>query len=143
MKLGKFSIPLFQHRKNSTKLFLLFLLCQGALCAQAKLDSLYNLWQDQNNPDSTRAIALEEYIYEESFNSQPDSALVLANRLYEFTKEKGYDEGTVDALILRGYVFFRMGNYPNAFSSYEEGLIVSEKINYKLGTADILSLIHI
>jgi tetratricopeptide (TPR) repeat protein len=102
------------------------------------LDSLYSVWQDESKPDSTRAIALEDYIYEESFNSQPDSAIVLANRLYEFTKEKGYDEGTVDALSLKGYVLFRIGNYPKALASYEEGLDMVEKIDYKLGEANIL-----
>jgi tetratricopeptide (TPR) repeat protein len=134
----KFSLPVYHIEKNNICLFFILLLFQITISAQTKLDSLYSVWQDQNKPDSTRAIALEDYIYEESFNSQPDSAIVLANRLYEFTKEKGYDRGTVDALILRGYVFFRTGNYPKAFSSYKEGLEIAENINYKLGAADIL-----
>ncbi|MFD0797978.1 adenylate/guanylate cyclase domain-containing protein [Maribacter chungangensis] len=138
MKLGKPSSPLFQYSKNSQKLFLLLLFCQGALSAQVKLDSLYRIWQDQSKPDSTRALALKDYIQEGSFHSQPDSAIVLTDRLYQFTKEKGYGEGTVDALLLRGYVYSRMGNYPKALSSYEEGLTIAEKIKYKLGAADIL-----
>ncbi len=138
LKLETISLPVYQVGKNSLKLFVLLLFFQATLCSQSSLDSLYSVWQDESEPDSTRAIALNDYIYEGPFNSQPDSAIALANRLYDFTQEKGHDKGTVDALLLRGYVFSRMGNYPKALASYEEGLKLSEKINYKLGTADIL-----
>lgn len=117
---------------------MLLLFCQGALCAQTTLDSLYSVWEDKNKPDSTRAMAFTDYIYEGAFNSQPDSAITFANDLYAFTKKTSYKKGTVDALILRGYVLFRIGNYPKALASYEEGLDIADKIDYKLGKASIL-----
>ena len=111
--------------------------CSAAL-AQSRQDSLYAVWEDQNLPDSSRAMALTDFIYDGPFATRPDSAIILAKRLYEFTKTKDYKIGTVNALILSGYTFFRMGNYPSALASYREGLEISEKIGYKLGTADIL-----
>ena len=117
---------------------MLILFFQGGVFAQSTMDSLYGVWEDKNKSDSARAIALTDYIYEGAFNNQPDSAITLANQLYEFTIKTSYEKGTVDALILRGYVFFRIGNYPKALSSYKEGLYIAEKIDYKLGAADIL-----
>lgn len=102
------------------------------------LDSLYTVWEDKNKPDSTRSFAFTDYIYAGAFNSQPDSAITLANELYTFTKKNSFDKGTVDALILGGYVYFRMGNYPKALASYKEGLDLAEKIDYKLGIANLL-----
>lgn len=111
---------------------------QGSLFAQSRLDSLFDVWEDSNKPDTIRAIALGDYIHDGPFNSNPDSAIVLADKLYDFTKKINYPKGTVDALNLRGYLFFRTGNYPLALSSYREGLSITEEINYKIGTADIL-----
>ncbi len=105
---------------------------------QKTLDSLYTIWEDVREPDSTRAIALMDYINEGPFNSEPDSALILTDQLYAFTKGNNYDKGTVDALNLKGYISFRTGNYSGALAAYREGLSISEKINYQLGTADIL-----
>lgn len=138
MKLETSSKPVYQIGKNSFGVFFLLLFFQVVSSAQTKLDSLYSVWEDTNKPDSTRAIALSDYIYEGAFNSQPDSAITLANELYAFTKKNSYERGTVDALTLRGYVFFRIGNYPMALASYKEGLDIAEKIGYKLGTADLL-----
>jgi len=138
LKLGNLSRPLFQLGTNSIHLFLLFLFCNGALLAQTNLDSLYGIWEDDTKQDSLRAMALTDYIYEGPFNSEPDSAIILANELYEFTKKNNDKKSTVDALLLRGYVLFRIGNYPKALASYEEGLDIAEEIDYRLGEASIL-----
>ena len=138
MESEKFSLPVYENGKNSIGIFFILLFFQTAVCAQTTLDSLYSVWEDKNKPDSTRAMAFSDYIYEGAFNSQPDSAITLANKLYAFTKKTSYEKGTVDALILRGYVFFRIGNYPKALASYKEGLDIAEKIDYKLGKASIL-----
>ncbi len=116
--------------------FLLFFIFQ--LSAQTKLDSLWAIWEDKTKPDSIRAIAFEDYIYEGYFYTQPDSAIVLAEQLFEFTQNIDYKIGMVDALKLAGYTFFRMGNYPKALESYQRGLKIAEEINDKIGTAYIL-----
>ncbi|MGI9544886.1 MAG: tetratricopeptide repeat protein [Cyclobacteriaceae bacterium] len=106
--------------------------------AQTRLDSLYTVWEDKTKPDSTRALAFEDYIYEGYFHSRPDSASLLADQLYEFTQKIDYKRGMVNALELAGYNYFRMGNYPKALESYQRALDISEKINYNIATADIL-----
>lgn len=121
----------------SIRYIVILLFVFSAASAQSRLDSLYAVWEKPNLPDSTRAMALTDYIYEGPFANRPDSAIVLAKRLYGFTKKTDYKIGTVDALSLSGYIFFRMGDYPKALASYEEGLTLSEKIGYKEGIADI------
>lgn len=117
--------------------FIILLSVFSGASAQSRLDSVFSIWEEQSLPDSTRAIALTDYIYEGPFATSPDSAIVLAKQLYDFTKNTDYNIGTVDALNLSGYLFFRMGNYPKALASYQEGLKLSEKIGYKKGLADI------
>ncbi|WP_273568995.1 adenylate/guanylate cyclase domain-containing protein [Maribacter halichondriae] len=129
------AVPLFVYGQEENKVVSP---SEQVQILQTTLDSLYIIWEDVKEPDSTRAMALFDYIYEGPFYSEPDSALVLADQLYAFTKGNNYDKGTVNALNLKGYISFRTGNYTKALASYREGLSISEKINYKLGTADIL-----
>jgi class 3 adenylate cyclase/TPR repeat protein len=121
----------------SIRFFVILLSVFSIASAQSRLDSVFSIWEEQSYPDSIRAIALTDYIYEGPFATSPDSAIVLAKQLYEFTKNTDYKTGTVDALGLSGYIFFRMGDYPKALASYQEGLTLSEKIGYKEGIADI------
>ena len=118
---------------------LFILLClQSSVYSQTDLDSLYSTWENEKIPDSIRAFALTDYIYDGFFSSQPDSALILTHQLYQFTKETKNEKGLIEALTLRGYIQFRMGNYSKALASYEEGLEIAEKIDDKLSAADIL-----
>ncbi|APQ15992.1 adenylate/guanylate cyclase domain-containing protein [Maribacter hydrothermalis] len=120
--------------------FLFILLClQSSVFSQTELDSLYHIWEDKNSVDSIRAFALTDYIYKGFFTSQPDSALILTQHLYQFNKETKNDDGLIEALTLRGYIKFRMGNYSEALASYNEGLEIAEKIGNKIGAADILT----
>ena len=116
--------------------FLVFFIFE--LSGQAELDALWAVWEDKSKPDSTRAMALEDYIYEGYFYSKPDSAIVLADQLYKFNENIDYKIGMVNALELSGYIFFRTGNYPKAFEFYQRGIDIAEKINYKTASADIL-----
>jgi adenylate cyclase len=118
-------------------LFILFCL-QSSVFSQTELDSLYSTWENEKISDSIRAFALTDYIYQGFFSSQPDSALILTHQLYQFTKETKNEKGLLEALTLRGYIQFRMGDYSKALASYEEGLELAEKIDNKLGAAGIL-----
>ncbi|MDO1511451.1 adenylate/guanylate cyclase domain-containing protein [Maribacter confluentis] len=119
--------------------FIFFLIClQSSVYSQTELDSLYQIWNNEKLNDSIRAQAYNDYIYDGFYASQPDSALILLKELYQFTKKTKNDQGLIEALTLKGYLQFRMGDYTNALVSYDEGLELAEKINDKLGTADIL-----
>jgi hypothetical protein len=42
---------------------------------------LDRIWQDQTEADSVRVQAFEDFIYSGFFNSQPDTAIILAQKL--------------------------------------------------------------
>ncbi|MFS4493266.1 adenylate/guanylate cyclase domain-containing protein [Maribacter sp. 2308TA10-17] len=106
--------------------------------SQNNLDSLQKEWENHSLADTIRAEAFKNYIYEGAFRTQPDSAIFLAEQLYNFTKKSGNQEGVVDALNLKGYSLFRIGDYTKALADYKLGLKIAEKIGYKTGAADIL-----
>jgi len=103
-----------------------------------ELDSLYLLWKNETLPDSTRADALLDFAYEGYFFPKPDSAKILFEQAYEFSKKANYKLGMIDALNLSGYNSFRMGNYPDALKKYDEGIQLAEEENDISGTAMML-----
>lgn len=111
------------------------------LRAQVSQDSLLLVWEDPTNPDSIRAQAFTDYIYYGNFNSNPDTAIILANQLYEFTESTGYKIGIVDALDLSGYIYFNTGQYIEALDAYKRGLKIAEEIDDKFGAAGFLEKI--
>lgn len=117
-------------------LFIIFI-CNIAQ-AQTKLDTLYGIWEDDSKSDTIRANALADYILDGFFRTQPDSAVILLNQLFQFSERVDYKIGMVDALVTLGYTHFRMGNYPKALATYERGLEIAEEIGDKQGKADIL-----
>ncbi len=119
----------------------LFALCANSfsLKAQSKeLDSLFTVWENQTLPDSTRAEALLDYAYKGYFFPKPDSAQILFEQAYVFSKKANYALGMIDALNLSGYNSFRMGNYPEALKKYGEGIQLAEKENDTNGAAMML-----
>lgn len=116
---------------------LFFLLSMG-ISAQTNLDSLLGVWKNENLQDTVRAKALRSYVVRGPFRQQPDSAVPWAQQLYDFNSSIDYKIGMVDALNLKGYSHFRIGEYPEALQSYNQGLQLAEKIKDSTGAADIL-----
>lgn len=106
--------------------------------AQNDLDSLLSIWKDQSLEDTVRAKALRSFIVRGPFRQQPDSAIPWTQRLYEFNTDIDYKIGRVDALNLKGYSHFRIGEYAEALKSYNQGLQLAESIKDSTGAADIL-----
>ena len=51
-----------KHVLNRIITILLILICSG-VSAQTKLDTLYSVWQDKTQTDSTRTSAYKDYIW--------------------------------------------------------------------------------
>ena len=87
---------------------------------------------------STRSEALEDFIYQGHFNTNPDSAIFYTKVLFDFNEETNNEIGKVNALQLEAYNYFRIGRYSESLSSYEKGLDIARSIDYKDGMAEIL-----
>ena len=117
---------------------LLFVLLPIFLFPQSDLDSLWNTWKDNTLSDTIRSEALEDYIYQGHFNTNPDSAIIYAKVLLDFNEKTNNEIGKVNALKLEAYNFFRMGRYTESLNSYEKGFDIAKSIDYKYGMAEIL-----
>ena len=54
---------------------------------QTNADSLFAVWQDGTQSDSTRTEAFCAYVYDRYVNSKPDTVLVLAEALIDYAEE--------------------------------------------------------
>ncbi|MDN3643053.1 adenylate/guanylate cyclase domain-containing protein [Lutimonas halocynthiae] len=113
-----------------------FFLFLGLLTkAQTNLDSLYTLWQDQNQTDSIRTYAFKNYIWDGFLFNKPDTAFTLAEELVTFAKTKQYPIAEAEAYNIQGVSFWFKANYPQAVNYYERSLKIREEIGDKKGIA--------
>ena len=98
------------------------------LKAQTNLDSLYAVWQDQNQPDSTRVVAYKGYIWNGFLYSQPDTAFMLAEELLAFGLDKNYLVAQAEGNNIQGISWYVRGDYPKALDYQTRSLKIKEKI---------------
>ena len=78
--------------------FILFIFVFYFANSQTNLDSLYSVWEDKTQADSSRIKALDDYIWDGYFFSQPDSALILTDALFEFSSKRNLKKAMATAL---------------------------------------------
>ena len=129
------------------KLLFAFVLFQSSfiICAaqQTNLDSLYTVWQDPNQPDSTRVIAYQGYIWKGYLFSQPDTAEVLAETLHDFANKHNLPRASATGFQLMGIANHIKGNYNRALECYQNSMTIWEELGNKNGIAGILANIGI
>ncbi len=112
------------------KITLLILLAFSSTClnAQANLDSLYGVWQDKTQADSSRIKALDDYIWFGYVYSNPDKAIILSDTLFEFSRKLGKKKVMATALNMKGLAYYNKSDYPNALKHYQRSLKIREEI---------------
>ena len=109
------------------------------LSAQTNLDSLYGVWQDQAQTDSTRVIAYKEYIWNGFMFSKPDSAFTLAEELFNFAIQRDYLTANAQGLYIQGVSLHIRGVYGEALVYYQNSLNIFEEIRDLEGIASCLN----
>jgi class 3 adenylate cyclase len=132
MERNKFGKDLFMKKAILVTFFLFLGLFTKA---QTNLDSLYTLWQDQNQTDSIRTYAFKNYIWDGFLFNKPDTAFTLAEDLVAFAKTKQYPIAEAEAYNIQGVSFWFKANYPQAVNYYERSLKIREEIGDKKGIA--------
>ncbi|HAA12943.1 MAG TPA: hypothetical protein DCE41_15120 [Cytophagales bacterium] len=74
----------------------------GHMQAYPTRDSLWKTWYSPSLPDSVRLTALYKLSFSEYFETQPDSAALLANWLLEESNALGYAKGQAQAWMVLG-----------------------------------------
>ena len=94
----------------------------------SSLDSLYNNWNNPSLSDSNRIASLGRFIAIKHLYSNPDSALILSNRLLVFAKEKKNERGISSAMNLLGNIHFGRGDYVKALEYFKQSLTMRESV---------------
>ena len=121
-------------------LFLFLLLCISTSgFSQTNLDSLYAVWQDQTQPDSTRADAYKDYLWKGFIYSNPDSAILLAQDLLTYGEQHKYPKASAIAYNIMGVSSRIKSDYSEALDYYQRNLKIRHEIGDKNGGAAALN----
>lgn len=123
-------------RKTLFTLFFLFI--SQIHQAQNKLDSLFVVWQDQTQSDSTRVDAYYKYILSGFLYSDPDTASILADELMAFGKSTNYLKAEASGLNLKGLSSWIKGDYPQALGYQSQSIKIKEQLGDQKGIAGSL-----
>jgi class 3 adenylate cyclase/tetratricopeptide (TPR) repeat protein len=104
--------------------------------AQNKLDSLWSVWEDPNQPDSNRLMALKEFTWGGYLFTQPDSAFYFAELQYEFAKRKNLKKYMAEALNTQGVSYGIRGISPKALEYFQKSLPLREELGDLKGMAN-------
>ena len=115
------------------KLLLIILICYSGigLNAQTNLDSLWGVWNDKTQADTTRLKAMDNIAWDGYLFSQPDSAFYFAQMQYDLAEKSGLKKQMSSALNTQGISFAIRGEYPVALDYYQRSLKISEEIGDK------------
>ncbi len=102
---------------------------------QIKQDSLYAIWQDKTQTDSTRSFAYRDYIFKGFMYSKPDSAFILAEDLVTFGLDNNYQAATARGYSLQGTSFILKGDYSEALNYLNKSGEILEEIGDKKSIA--------
>ncbi len=126
------------------KLLLLTLFVAFCFTSSAQnLDSLWAVWQDKTQHDTTRLQAIHKYAWDGYLYTKPDSAFYYAQLQNDFAKEKGIKNQMASALNTQGASFYVKGEYNKAVDYFTQSLKIKEEIGDKKGVASTLNNIGI
>jgi PAS domain S-box-containing protein len=108
------------------KAFFIILLVNPCL-GQDKSDSLWTVWEDKTQPDSSRIKALCDFA-NEYLKTNPDSSLFYAKKAYDIAESKGYDKQKLKALSIIGSAYNRKSDYENAYNAYLEAIELARNV---------------
>ena len=108
-----------------------------------ELDSLWSIWQDETQADTTRLSALGSYSWYGYVFTQPDSAFYYADILYDSAKKIGSKKHISYALGTKGTSFWVKGDFARALDFNKQSLAVAEDWGGKKMIAGALSKVGI
>jgi len=109
------------------------------LSAQTNIDSLYTIWHDPSQPDSSRVIAYKDYIWNGFLFSKPDTAYLLATTLFEYSEQHNYIPANAQGLYIQGVSLHLRGNYREALVYYNNASNLFKEIEDQEGIASCLN----
>jgi len=106
--------------------------------AQTNLDSLWNIWNDNTQADTTRLKAIDDIAWNGYLFRQPDSAFYFAQMQYDLAEKSGLKKEMAGALNIQGISLNIRGDYPKALDYFQRGLELYKEMGNKSGIAGAL-----
>ncbi|MGK0406193.1 MAG: class 3 adenylate cyclase/tetratricopeptide (TPR) repeat protein [Roseivirga sp.] len=119
-------------------LTILILFSGISLKAETKLDSIFTVWQDETQADTSRLQAIHKFILQGYIYNQPDSAYYFAQKQLDFAERKGLSKYIALALTTQGLSLRIRGDYPNSLVYHKKSMLFYEEIGDKTGIAGAL-----
>jgi tetratricopeptide (TPR) repeat protein len=94
-------------------------------------DSLFAVWNDDTQPDTSRLKAIDEIAWSGYLYTKPDSAFYYAQLQYDFAKSKSLKKQMSGALNTQGGSYFIRSDYKKAIACYTERLKIDKEIGDK------------
>jgi len=123
--------------KTISFLALLFL----TLCTQSQvnIDSLWSVWNDKTQADTSRLKAIDDIIWDGYMKSNPDSAFNLAGLQYDFAKSEGLKTYMAKSFTAQGDYWYKKRDYKKSLDCFNNSLKLFKEIDDKKGVAKSLS----
>lgn len=118
-------------------LSVLVLFTWGLLPAQ-NIDSLRTVWQNEYLPDSARFLACYNMVWDGYLFSDPDSGIIIAQRMHDSARTKGSVQFEALAYDLQAVAWYVKGDLRKALSIYAVSLPMHESINSAESVADVI-----
>ena len=107
------------------------------------LDSLWNVWNDKTQAETSRIKAMNKIAFDGYLFSQPDSAFYFAELQYNFAESVNNKKWMASALRTQGISFAIRGNTKKALFYYKKSLEICKEIADKKGIANCLNCIGV
>lgn len=125
------------------KTLFLILFCAHTVLAQPGIpsqlaDSLWQVWQDDTQQDTTRLKAIYDYAWDGYLFTQPDSAYYYSQLQYDFAKARDLKKPMANALNTQGVSLYLRNEYSKAIEHYSLSMKIMEDIGNTHGVASIL-----
>jgi tetratricopeptide (TPR) repeat protein/serine phosphatase RsbU (regulator of sigma subunit) len=104
-----------------------------------KADSLFAVWNDETQPDSSRLNAMSDIAWHGYLYTKPDSAFYYAQLRYDFAKRKNLKEHMASALNAQAASWEVRAKVDKAIDYYTKSLQIYEEIGDKKGMAKSIS----
>jgi len=98
---------------------------------EVNLDSLWGVWNDKTQPDTSRLKAMSGIAWKGYLFSQPDSAFYFSQLLYDFAFRVNNQKYMGIALNTQGISFAIRADYEKALMLYEKSLAIAIETNDK------------
>jgi len=120
-------------------IFIVLFISGLAARSQSKKDSLWAVWKNTQNADSSRLIAIGHLCSNYYWYSDPDSAIILADLEYNLAHKKNLKNFMGVSLLKKSGGYSYKGDHHNSLYYSQQGLKIFREIKHAAGVANSLN----